>query len=127
MSHKEALYLGVLVAVIVFCCSFVYPSFSSTPTIWYYPLEHRWAFELKPNGLAMDWYGRNVIAGALSGVAFAGVYWVARKRKQVSPALLRAVAVWAMSAVLVVAAFYIFQLASRHPVPMELPSWYVPK
>lgn len=127
MDRKQALYVAVFAAVVGFAIAFAYPAFNPTRVLWYYPLERRWAFELKPTGLAMDWYGRNLLAAIVSIVGFAGAYGVGRRLKPLAPSGYRLWAAWAASAVLIATSLYAYQLVGRNPVPAPLPSSYVPK
>lgn len=123
---KHALYLGLCVAITVFSLAYIYPAFSSVRVFWYYPLTRHWAFEVKPNGLAMDWYGRTLLSTVAGLISFAAAYFALGRWKP-SERALKLWAAWAATAVLLAMAVYTFQLVGRHPNPEPLPSWYVPK
>src|SRR4029453_3329431 len=57
-EHSSNVPIAVDAAVMVFCWSFAFLLLHPFPTLWYYPLEHRWELATKPTGLAMAWYGR---------------------------------------------------------------------
>lgn len=127
MERNHALYLGLCAAIVAFALAYIYPGIDPLPTLWYYPLERRWAFEQQPSGLAMDWYGRT-LAATLAGLAgFAIGYFLGRLRKRPMGRGFVLWAAWAATAVAFAMALYAWQLAQRRPVPEPLPSWYVPK
>jgi hypothetical protein len=127
MEWRQRSYVTSLSAVIGFAAAFAWPALVPTRALWYYPLEHRWALELKPTGLAMDWYGRNVLA-ALVAVAFAALAnAAARRMTSLSPRAHLAWAAVAALAVLASAAVWAQHLVHRHPSPVPLPAWYEPK
>lgn len=95
---------------------------------WYYPLEHRFAFQAHATGIAADFYGRValcLIAGAIvAGVAYAVL------RSWTEPRLQRALrtsGVWCATLLVFTAALYIYLLAFRIPFPAPLPPGYVPR
>lgn len=127
MQRAQALYVASFLATIAFALAFVYPSLSPTPVLWYYPLEHRWAFELQPSGLAMDWYGRTLLAAGVSALAFLAGYGVARRIRQASRRFFGLLAGWMITAVVMVMFLFAWQLAHRQPVPAPLPPGYLPR
>ncbi len=128
MGPKHTLYFAVCVAVIMFCAGFGLPAFQSVRVLWYYPVDHRWAFEASPSGaFAIDWYGRNLLGAAFCLIGFGVAYWAGWHRGRMSPRSFGLWAAWSASAVVMVASLYAYQLAMRHPVPPPLPVWYVPK
>ncbi len=124
--HKEALALAVCAGTIGFALAFAYPAYARIRVLWYYPLQHRWAFELRPSALAMDWYGRVVLALGLGALAGVLAYVVARRVKPSARALWLW-AGWALAASLVAMSLYVYQLARRVPHAEPLPSWYQAK
>jgi len=127
MSKAQAVYVALSAAAIAFALSFAWPAYAPTSVFWYYPLERRWALEVKPSGLAMDWYGRCLLSTLIAVVAFAVVHLVARRLRPLTRRGHGLWAAWMVTAVLLAMALYASQLAMRNPVPEPLPSWYVPK
>lgn len=127
MRRAQAIYVASFLATIAFTLAFVYPSVSPTRVLWYYPLEHRWAFEIEPAGLAMDWYGRTLLAAVVSALAFLAGYAVATRIKQASTRFFGLLAGWMITAVVMVMFLYAWQLMHRQPVPEPLPPGYVPR
>lgn len=127
MQPNHAVYLGLCAAIVAFTLAYIYPAVSPVPTFWYYPLEHRWAFELQGSGMAMDWYGRS-LAATLAGLAGFAIGWsLGRLRKRPMGRAFKLWAAWAATAVVFAMALFTWQLAQRRPVPEPIPSWYVPK
>ncbi len=128
MDRKQALYVATFAGVIASCLVYVLPAFSPTRVFWYYPLEHRWAFELKPSALAMDWYGRTLLAVVASFFSFAFTFVISRRLKPLASSRGFHLWVgWAASALLIALSLYAYQLLNRNPVPEPLPAGYVPK
>jgi hypothetical protein len=127
MERNHALYLGLCAAIAAFALAFVYPAFDPLPTLWYYPLERRWTFELQPSGLAMDWYGRSLLASLAALVGFAIAWSLGKLRRRPPGRALALWTAWAATAVVFALALHAWQLAQRRPAPEPLPSWYVPK
>jgi hypothetical protein len=127
MERNQALYLGLCAAIVAFALAFILPAVSPSPTFWYYPLERRWAFEFQPSGLAMDWFGRSLVATAAALVGFAIGYFLGRLRKRQMRRGFALWAAWAATAVAFAMALYTWQLVQRRPAPAPIPSWYVPK
>jgi hypothetical protein len=127
VHRAHAIYVASFAAIIAFALAFVYPSLSPTRVLWYYPLEHRWAFEIQPSGLAMDWYGRTLLAAGASALVFLASHGVARRVRRASSRFFGLLAGWMITAVVMVMFLYAWQLAHRQPVPAPLPPGYVPR
>jgi hypothetical protein len=79
MSPKHALHVALCIAAAAFAIGFVVPDFVSVPVFWYRPVARSWAFDVRPVGLAMDFYGRCVLAAMISMTVGGASYWVARR------------------------------------------------
>ena len=126
MERKHAVYLGLCAAVIGFALAFAFPAFSPTRVLWYYPLKHEWHFELKSNDLAMDWYGRVLLAAIVGAISFGAGYFFFRRQKA-SERTLSLFAAWSATALIISMSLFTYQLVIRHPRAEPLPSWYAPK
>lgn len=122
-----ATYLGLSVAAIVFALAFVYPAYADQALPWYYPLERRWAWELRPDGLAMEFYGRTFLALVLSAPAGLIAYAIGRRVGRLPPRAADLLTAWVVTLTLLAMLFYAWELYSRRPVPEPLPPWYVPR
>lgn len=123
---KGALYLALLAGTLGFILAFAMPAFFKVPLFWYYPLAHLWTFELTPQGLAMDWYGRTLLAAVVGGLSFILSYLVARRFSPGEKALTMWL-IWAVTAWFFATGLYVYQLVQRTPTPEPLPSGYQPR
>lgn len=131
MRPTHQVFLAFLVARLVFGVVFLASALGRWPVPWYFPLQHRWEVARRVSGLAMDWYGRSLVA-LLAGVAAGALaYGIARfpsaarlfARRGFVAAVAHLGAVMLMQDVL----FYVFTLATRHVTPAALPAWYCPR
>jgi len=95
--------------------------------LWYYPLDRRWLFELRPQGLAMDFYGRTLYASiAAVAAGFVGRSLGARSG-ELSRDRLWLWLGWGLALVFLAMALMGYQLWPRPPRPLEIPAWYHPQ
>jgi hypothetical protein len=127
MRKQDALFLALAVGTIAFAVAFAYPAFTPESVIWYYPLDHRWAFEVKPHGVAMDFYGRTLQAAFAWCAAVLVTLPIARRVRKPAQRALLLFGAWALIATAFVMLFYGWTLYNRKPVPAALPSWYQPR
>lgn len=127
MRRSEALFVAMCIGTIAFVITFLLPFFSSQRVAWYYPLQHRWAYEVKPHGLAMDFYGRLMFALGVGSVAVTLSIVVARRFQDLGEGLRRLLILWTTTVVLFAAAYFAWTLGHRHPTPEPVPSWYSPR
>jgi hypothetical protein len=128
VRKADLLLVAFSLATVVFAIAFVLPMFAETSVPWYYPLERRWAFEVKPTGLAMDFYGRMIHAALAATIAFVVAVAVGgRKKTAFQPRTLGLFTAWAMTATLLVIAYFAWTLYERRPVPAPIPDWYQPR
>lgn len=125
MKKQEALFVAMCAGAIAFAFAFVAPMLAGEPIAWYLPLEHRWTFEARPAGFAIDFYGR--LLQAL--VAWAAIVLVTlpiarRGKKPLSARAAGLVTAWTITAVLLVMLHYAWTLHFRRPIPEPLPAGY---
>ena len=125
--RKHAIFVALCAAGIGFCLMFVAPAFYPMKVLWYYPLEHRWALELAPDGLAMDWFGRIVWASVAGAVTGALAWLVARRLRSLAPGTLILWTAWLATAALLSMSLFTYQLVRRHPRPLPIPAGYEPR
>ena len=127
-EHSGNVPVIVEAAAVVFCWGFAFFSLlHSVPILWYYPLEHRWAFESEPNGLAIAWYGQTIASLTLSLVGGGMAWIVLRRRPPLSPGIQDGwLGAMIVSIVFVVLVIVVTNLG-RHPTPEPLPPWYIPR
>lgn len=130
-DRGRVVYLALCVATIGFALGFVYPAITPQAVLWYYPLERRWAYEVEPTGLAMDFYGRLLLALATGAVSFAAGFALVHRWRRAAilahPAVVGLVTAWALTAVLFAMLNFGWTLYFRTPIPAPLPDWYVPR
>ena len=127
MDHKAGRYFGLCASMVAVSLAFTAPAFFPMRVLWYYPLQRRWAIQIKPSAIAMDFYGRTLMACVVGGIAFVVAYAIGSRLKAVRPRAFVLWASWVATAVLLAMAVYTYQLAFRVPVPEPLPSWYTPQ
>ena len=121
---RQALFVALCAGTVAFCLVLVVPAFYPMRVLWYLPLEHRWAFAVKPEGLGMDFSGR-VLDAALGGGLGGLVAWaIARRLRALSAGTLVLWTAWLTTAALLAMALFAYQLVRRHPRPLPLPAWY---
>ena len=126
-ARQSALERAVCIGVIVFCLSFALGLVYPLPTLLYYPLEHRWSFEDRPDSLSMSWYGRTLFSIVLSLLSSVVAFPVLRRLPAVSEGVRHgwtAILVVSMLAAVIVT---VVTNVSLHPTPEPLPSGYVPR
>jgi hypothetical protein len=125
--QKHILLVALCAGAVGFCLAFVAPAFYPLRVLWYYPLEHRLSFELAPDGLAMDFFGRCLAATVAGGVAYGLAWAIARRLKTLSSGALVLWVAWMTTAALLAMSLFTYQLVRRHPRPLPLPAWYEPR
>ena len=127
MSRAHRLYLATAAAGIAFMAAYMWPALAPVRVYWYYPLERRWELVERPDGLAIDWYGRVLVSLVAGLVFFAVTYLVARRLRPPPRRALELFAAWLVTAALLAMLLYAYQLAVRSPLPEPLPDWYQPR
>ena len=127
MRKADALFVAMAAGTIAFAFAFIIPMLTSEPVAWYYPLEHRWAFEVTPTGLAMDFFGRTLQAMVAWAVVVMISLPIAKRFKTLSVRAVGLATAWAVTAMLLVMLHYAWTLHFRRPVPAEIPTWYQPR
>jgi hypothetical protein len=121
---RQALFVALCAGSVAFCLAFVAPAFTPMRVLWYLPLEHRWTFVIKPEGLGMDFYGR-VLDGVLAGAVGTLAAWaIARRLRALSAGTLVLWTAWLTTAALLAMALFTYQMVRRHPRPLPIPAWY---
>ena len=127
MKRQEALYVALCLGTVAFAIGFVYPQLAGQAVAQYFPVEHRWSFESRPEGLAIDFYGRlgqGLVAWAIGVIASLAI---ARRFKSLSERTAGLLAAWAITFTVLVILYYAWTLVFRHPTPAAIPDWYRPR
>lgn len=128
MKRQEALFVALCLGTVAFAIGFVYPQIAEQAVAQYYPLEHRWSFEARPQGLAMDFYGRLGQALAAWAVAvIASLAVVRRIKRPLSERTAGLLIAWALTFTVLVMMYFAWTLIFRHPTPAPIPDWYRPR
>lgn len=127
MKKADAVFVAMCAGTIAFAFAFILPMLAGSPVGWYYPLEQRWAFEVKPTGFAIDFYGRTLQAMVAWAAAVMLALPIAKRFKSLSTRAVGLATGWALTAMLLVMLNYAWTLHFRRPVPAELPTWYQPR
>lgn len=129
MRRQDALYVATCLGTIAFAIAFVVPQFTGQAVLQYFPLERAWELTARPEGLAMDFYGRlaqGVVVAALAIV----VTLVVTSRvgpEKLPPKAASLLAAWAVAFVILVMMYFAWTLAFRVPAALPIPDWYVPR
>ncbi|HEY4241910.1 MAG TPA: hypothetical protein VGM88_18945 [Kofleriaceae bacterium] len=124
MKRQDALLLALCAGAIAFAVAFVWPMFFPSRVAWYYPLAHRWGFEVKSTALAMDFYGRTLLGAIAWCAGFLVTFAIARKLPPAAPRWLVVVAGWALVTTTFVILYFAWTLHFRVPVAAPIPTWY---
>lgn len=127
VKKQEMLFIALCAGTIAFAIAFVYPVVTAQAIAWYYPLEHRWGYEVKPAGLAMDFYGRTAQAAIAWAIGFLAGLAIVRRKRSLGPRTIALFTAWTATAILGVMLYYGWTLIRRAPVPAPIPSWYQPR
>jgi hypothetical protein len=127
-SPAVRLFLAFLSARLGFGLAFLVSAARRTPVPWYLPVEHRFVFASRPEGLGMDWYGRTALGLLVALVAGVGAYVLARRgrvgawlgRRSVVMAVARAGGL----VLLVDFLYFGWVLMHQTAAPWPLPAWY---
>lgn len=119
MPTKHAVHVTVCVAIITFSLALALPAFVSIPVVWYRPVEREWLLGLHTTGIAMDFFGRCLLATVLSTVAAAASYVVARRvcRRDAKPETLAMLGIWAVAIAVIAMAFFAWRQIHRPTAP----------
>ncbi len=129
MRKQDGLFIAMAAGTIAFAMAFVAPMIAGLGVPWYYPLERRWAFEVRPNpnGLAMDFYGRTIIATIAWCIVVMATLAITQRIKTASTRAIGLFAAWSITAILIVMMHFGWTLYFRVPTPEPIPSWYEPR
>lgn len=124
-ARAHARYVAMCVGVIAFTLAFLAPLFAPLAVPWYRPVEREWTFEIKPAGLAIDFYGR--LAFAVLAWAFAVGASLIGRRATLGGRARGLVLAWAIAAITFAMFYFAWTLYYRVPDPVPIPAGYVPR
>jgi MFS family permease len=127
MPRSDVLFVAMCAGTIAFVVGFVLPFFTPIAVPWYYPLERRWAFEVKPHGMAMDFYGRVMLGVAGGSLAVIVSTLITKRLERLDDRVRTLLLAWAATAVVFAMAYFAWSLAYRVPTPEPIPEAYQPR
>jgi hypothetical protein len=127
MRKQDTLFVALAAGTIAFVVGLAYPAFAPASVAYYYPLDHRWAFEPKPHGIAIDFYGRLLQATIAWAVVVSVTLLIVRRVRVIGQRALFWLGASALTATMIVIVFYNWTLPDRVLVPLAPPSWYQPR
>jgi len=127
-SASARLFLALLAGRLAYGLAFLVSAMRRSPVPWYLPLERRFVFTSRPEGLGMDWYGRTALGLVFAIGAGVVVYGLSKRASWLSrPSAVMAVARAGGLVLLVDFVYFGWALMTQTPHPWPLPSWYCPR
>lgn len=124
----KATYLGCCAMITAFGAMFLVMGLVPMPLFWYHDLERQWLLEVRPQTLAMDFYGRTLYATIAAGLAYGAGAWLGRRGKSdLGREQLWLWLAYGLGAIVLAMCLIGYQLWPRPPQPLPLPAWYVPR
>ncbi len=114
-------FVALGLAAVAFALAFVYPAITPARVAWYDPVGHAWSYEVRPPGVAIDFFGRCAQATVAWAVVLAVALVVVRRLPALGARAVGLVAAWVLTAIVFVMLFYAWTLHYRVPVPAPLP------
>lgn len=127
-SSSARLFVGFLAARLTYGLVFLASAMRKSPVPWYLPLEHRFVWASRPDGLGMDWYGRSALAFVVALFIGGLTYGLSRKSGWLAkPDVVLSVA--RAGGLVLILDFVYFGWALMHqtPNPWPIPPWYCPR
>lgn len=127
-SLSIRLFLSFLAARLTYGLVFLTSALRQSPVPWYLPLEHRFVWASRPDGLGMDWYGRTVLSLLAALLAFVLVLRLSRVTVWLSkPSVVVAIARAGALVLLLDFVYFGWALMNQTPHPWPLPAGYEPR
>lgn len=127
-SLSVRLFAGFLAARLAYGLTFLVSAMRKSPVPWYMPLEHRFVWASRPEGLGMDWYGRTAVAFVAALVIGGLAYGLSKKSTWLAkPNVVLSVARAGGLVLLVDFIYFGWALMNQTPNPWPTPAWYCPR
>lgn len=127
-SSAARLFVAFLAARLAYGLVFLTSALRKSPVAWYMPLERRFVWASRPDGLGMDWYGRTALAFAAALVVGGLAYGLSKKSSWLAkPDVVLSVARAGGLVLLVDFVYFGWALMNQTPNPWPLPAWYCPR
>ncbi|HRI66949.1 MAG TPA: hypothetical protein PK156_22035 [Polyangium sp.] len=127
-SSSARLFMAFLAARLAYGLTFLVSVLRKSPVPWYLPLDHRFVWAQRPEGLGMDWYGRTALAFLAAFLLGIFVYGSSKRWAWLAkPDIVLSVA-RAGGLVLILDFIYFgWALMNQTPNPWPLPEGYMPR
>lgn len=127
-SLSARFFLAFLAARLAYGLAFLVSALRKSPVPWYLPLEHRFVWASRPEGLGMDWYGRTALGLVAAILAFALVLRLSRSLDWLAkPSVVVAIARAGGLVLLLDFVYFGWALMNQTPSPWPLPAGYEPR
>lgn len=127
-SPSTQLFVAFLAARLAYGLTFLVSAMRKSPVPWYMPLEHRFVWASRPDGLGMDWYGRTLLALVAAILLGSLAYGLSKKSAWLAkPEVVLSLARAGGLVLLVDFVYFGWALMNQTPNPWPLPSWYCPR
>jgi hypothetical protein len=127
-SASVRLFVAFLAARLAYGLAFLVSAMRKSPVPWYMPLERRFVFTSRPDGLGMDWYGRTALAAAAALFIGVTVYGLSKRSTWLSrPSVVLSVARSGGLVLVLDFVYFGWALMTQTPDPWPLPAWYCPR
>lgn len=127
-SLSIRLFLAFLAARLAYGLVFLTSALRKSPVPWYLPLEHRFVWASRPDGLGMDWYGRTALSFFAALLAFLLVLRLSRIAVWLAkPSVVIAIARAGALVLLLDFVYFGWALMNQSPNPWPLPAGYEPR
>lgn len=127
-SLAVRLFVAFLVARLAYGLAFLISVLRKTPVVWYMPVDHRFVWASKLDGLGMDWYGRTALAFVVAFVLGGLAYVMSKKMSWLAkPSVVLSVARFGGLVLLLDFVYFGWALMNQTPNPWPIPAWYCPR
>ncbi len=127
-SPSARLFVAFLAARLAYGLVFLVSAMRKSPVPWYMPLEHRFVWASRPDGLGMDWYGRTLLGFVAAVVVGLAVYGLSKRADWLAkPDIVLSIARAGGLVLIVDFVYFGWALMTQTPNPWPIPAWYCPR
>ena len=127
-SPSARLFVAFLAARLAYGLTFLVSAMRKSSVPWYLPLERRFVWASRPEGLGMDWYGRSALALVAAIVIGLLAYGLSKRSDWLAkPDVVLSVARAGGLVLLLDFVYFGWALMNQTPNPWPIPAWYCPR
>lgn len=127
-SMAVRLLVAFLAARLGYGLAFLVSAMRKSVVPWYMPLEHRFVWASRPEGLGMDWYGRTALGFVVALVVGLAVYGLSGRSVWLSNrSVVLSIARAGGLVLLLDFVYFGWALMTQTPQPWPIPAWYCPR